>query len=72
MKSTGVLIPLDPNNVDFNALYDVLKAEEIGGAILDVRRMYTKTCITIYNLFFDTTFIYCFMKILYIIFCPLR
>ena len=31
-----VLIPLDPNNVDFAALYDALAANAIGGAILDV------------------------------------
>lgn len=36
MKSTSVLIPLDPNNVEWDALYDALFGNLIGGAILDV------------------------------------
>ncbi len=36
MKPTSVLIPLDPTNIDFDALYDTLESGKIGGAILDV------------------------------------
>ena len=36
MKPGAVLIPLDPTNVDFDALYDALEGNAIGGAILDV------------------------------------
>jgi hypothetical protein len=41
MKQDAVLIPLDPSNVDFGALYEALDDQKIGGAILDVWPVYS-------------------------------